>query len=222
LALLTLARQDAYIATLPYSRVLTLAFVLALITGCAQQNTSLLPNQRDLANGQLPFDHTPDGSGIPAIADLTHYMVPVGTTIVIRLQSPISSVNARAGDLFEGVLDQPIFLRDRRVLPSGIVVRGRVLIAKAGEMQKPGYLRLTLSSILLGNKTFDVYTSSLFAKAGSHLLDEMEGNHQSSTTLTEIAAVPSRNDSRNAQADVKFSTAHRLIFRLVRPLSLPG
>jgi hypothetical protein len=214
-----LARQDILIAPLQYSRVLVLC-LLALITGCTQQKSSVSSNPSGTSGWQLPFDRTPEGVGVPATAELTPE-VPVGTAIVIRLQSPLSSVSAHSGDPFQALLDQPILLDNRTVLPSGIVVRGRVLAAKPGELQEPGYLRLTLSSILVDNRTLDVHTSSLFAKAGLHRLDETAANHPSHVILADVAASNS-NESNHAQRDVKFSTVRRLTFRLVRPLSLPS
>jgi hypothetical protein len=220
LAILIWARQDILIAALQNSRVLVLC-LLALITGCTQQKSGLSSNQSGSTGSQLPFDRTPDGTGFPATAELTHPTVPAGTAIVIRLQSPISSVSAHSGDFFQAVLDQPILLDNHAVLPSGIVVRGRVLVAKPGEPQDPGYVRLTLSSLLVDNKTLDVHTSSLFAKASLHPLDETGANHPSHLALTDVAA-SSVNHSNHAQGDVKFSTVRRLTFRLVRPLSLPS
>jgi hypothetical protein len=214
-----LARQDILIAPLPYSRMLVLC-LLALITGCTQQKGSVSSNLSGAPGWQLPFDRTPDGTGAAATAELTP-AVPVGTAIVIRLQSPLSSLSAHSGDVFQAMLDQPILLNNHTVLPSGIVVQGRVLAAKPGELQEPGYLRLTLLSILVNNRTLTVHTSSLFAKAGLHRLDETGANHPSHVILADVAA-SSSNDSNHAQKDVKFSTVRRLTFRLVRPLSLPG
>lgn len=220
MAILSLARQDILIAALQYSRVLVLC-LLSLITGCRQQKSGLSADQTGIPSSQLPFDRTPDGAGVPATAELTHPTVPAGTAIVIRLQSPISSVSAHSGDFFQAVLDQPILFDNHIVLPSGIVVRGRVLVAKPGEPNDPGYVRLTLTSILVDNKTLDVHTSSLFAKASIRPLDETGANHPSHATLTDVAA-SSVNHSNHAQGDVKFSTVRRLTFRLVRPLSLPS
>jgi hypothetical protein len=218
LPLLTLARQDIYISWLQHSRVLGLCLPLVLAIGCAQQKVGLLPIED--ASRQLPFDRIPDGEGVRATAALAPGTVPAGTSLVIRLQSPISSVGAHAGDLFQGVLDQPVLLKDRTLLPIGTSVRGKVLAVKPGGLEEPGYLRLTLASILLDDKTLDLHTSSLFAKAGSHPRSRPGIEDASSATLTDVAA-PEKTVSGYPQTDVKFSTARRLTFRLVRPLALP-
>jgi hypothetical protein len=195
-----------------------LCLLLALSIGCAQQKADLLPTEN--VSKQLPFDRTPDGSGVPATAALAPGTVPAGTALVIRLQSPISSVNAHSGDLFQGVLTQPVLLNDRTFLPIGAVVRGKVLAAKPGGPNDPGYLRLTLSSISVDDKTLNLHTSGLFAKPGLHPRTQPGIENASSATLTDIAAAPG-TVSGYPQTDVKFSTARRLTFRLVRPLALP-
>ena len=201
-----------------------LLFCLALIFmgGCARQAGSLSPNDNAASAGQLPFDRTPENSGPPATADLAHPLIPAGTAIVIRLQSPISSVKAHAGESFEAVLDEPVLFANRTALASGTMVRGTVLAAKRGEQQEAGYLRLTLSSILLDNKTLDIHTSSLFAKGSVPGTGKTGAQNHSSVILEDVASRSNPEDGGHAQRDVKFSTARRLTFRLLKPLPLPN
>jgi hypothetical protein len=204
-----------------YSGVLLLCLVLALIAGCAQHAADLPSDENRGSTRPLPFDRTPESTGRSATAELAHPTIPAGTPIVIRLQSPVSSANVRAGDIFQGVLDEPVLLANRTVLATGTVVRGSVLAAKSSEPQEPGYLRLTLSSILLENTTLDVHTSSLFAKGSLPLPDKTGMEKQSRPALRGVATAPGAADSSHAQGDAKFSTARRLTFRLLKPLPLP-
>lgn len=188
--------------------------------GCAQQVGSLSPN--DNASGrQLPFDRTPDNSGPPATADLAHSAISVGTAIVIRLPSPISSANAHAGDVFQGVLDEPILVANRTALANGAVVRGIVLAAKPGGPQEAGYLRLTLSSILVDNKPLDIHTSSVFAKGSLPGARKTGDQNRLPRVLENVSSLPSLKDAY-AQRDVKFSTARRLTFHLLKSVPLPN
>ena len=195
--------------------------MLALIAGCAQQAGQLSPNENGGSTRQLPFDRTPESTGRSATAELARPTIPAGTPIVIRLQSSISSANLRAGDTFQGVLDEPVSLANRTALTTGTVVRGSVLAAKSSEPQEPGYLRLTLSSILLDNTTLDLHTSSLFAKGSLPPPENTGTEKQSRLALRGVATAPGATDSSHAQGDVKFSTVRRLTFRLLKPLPLP-
>jgi hypothetical protein len=153
--------------------LLTLALSLAL--GCGKQTG--VPSDDSAAAStaddpqKLPFDRearsagiSPSQSLVPVVAKL-----PAGTPITIRLESAVSSASARAGDRFQGVLDQPIVIEGQTVAPRGAAVTGRVLAAKSsGRLHDPGYLRIALASLDLGGKHVVIETSSIFVKGGSH------------------------------------------------------
>jgi hypothetical protein len=149
----------------------------------------------------LPFDSSAHNDGISPTQAFASTSIPAGTAIVIRLQSPLSSVQARLGDTFQGVLEEPIMVQGQTLAPSGTGITGKVLAAKVSGPREPGYLRLTLSSIVLNGKPVEMHTSSVFSKGGrrEHLL--------SGTTATN---------------DTQFSTARRLTFRLLQPLPPQG
>jgi hypothetical protein len=153
--------------------LLTLALGLAL--GCEKQTG--VPGDDPAASSAAddpqkpPFDREAQSAGnstspslVPAVAKL-----PAGTPITIRLESAVSSASARAGDRFQGVLDEPIVIEGRTVARRGAAVTGRVLAAKSsGHLHDPGYLRIALVSVEVGGKPVGIETSSIFAKAGSH------------------------------------------------------
>jgi hypothetical protein len=219
---LTFDREDISIKILRCSGVLLLYVALILMVGCGQQMGSLSPNNNATSARPLPFDRTPDNAGPPATADLAHPALPAGTAIVIRLESPISSDSAHFGDVFVGALDESVAFATRIVLPTGSVVRGRILAAKPGETQEAGYLRLTLSSILLDNKILDIHTSSLFAKGSLPEGVKARAQNRTHPILEDVASPANLEDGSHAQRDVKFSTARRLTFRLLKPLPLPN
>jgi len=191
---------------------------LILAGGCAQEPLSVSSSDNAASGRELPFDRVPDKTGPPAIADLPDLAIPSGTVIDIRLQLPISSATAHAGESFQAVLDEPVLLANRTVLPSGTVVNGRILAAKPGDPQEAGYLRLTLSSIGVDNRALSIHTSSLFAKGSLPGIGKAAAPNHSQPILEDVASQPD-NEIR-AQSDVKFSTDRRLTFRLLTPVPL--
>src|SRR5207244_1500317 len=94
---------------------------------------------------QMPFDRLADKKGVSPTASLLPASIPAGTPIAIRLQSPVSSASSQSGDSFEAALDEPVVINGQAVAPRGATVTGKVVEAKAsGNLQDPGYLRLTL------------------------------------------------------------------------------
>ena len=219
---LTFDLEDISIKIWRCSGVWLLHVAVMLMVGCVQQTGSLSPSDNAASVPPLPFDRTPDNAGPPATADLAHPAIPAGTAIVIRLESPIASDNAHVGDSFLGTLEEPVVFATRTVLPTGSVVRGRILAAKPAESEEAGYLRLTLSSVLLGNKTLDVHTSSLFAKGSLPDGVKARAQNRSHPILEDVTSPANLEVGSHAQRDVKFSTARRLTFRLLKPLPLPN
>jgi|HubBroStandDraft_4_1064222.scaffolds.fasta_scaffold148008_1 hypothetical protein len=178
---------------------LLLGLALTLFLACSRQ-PGLLSSPQSTQTSPLPFDNPSHSDGISPTQAFASTSIPAGTEIVIRLQSSLSSAESQAGDQFQAVLDGPILVQGQTLVPIGAAITGRVLVAKASGPRERGYMRLTLSSLVLGDKAVDVHTSSLFSKGG-----------------------PSRITKGSAAAnDVQFSTGHRLTFRLIQPLPLPG
>jgi hypothetical protein len=139
----------------------------------------------------------------------------------------LSSADVRTGDSFAAVLDQPIVLAGKTVLPGGSPVVGTVLAAQAFEpSQDSGYLRLTLASITVNGKRLLLQTSSIFAKGPSSTQPKARVATPSSNGKVLVPAKET-DFGPDAQAnyavknrDVRFSTGHRFTFRLTEPLHL--
>jgi hypothetical protein len=170
---------------------------LLLLSACSGRPGSLPPQ----GNAQNPpFNNSSHSDGVSPTQAFASSSIPAGTAIVVRLQSPLSSAKARLGDQFQAVLDEPIIIQGQTLAPSGTEIMGRVLAAKFSGPHEPGYLRLTVSSMVLNGKAVEVHTSSVFAKGGSR---EPAG---SGSTVN----------------DVQFSTGRRLTFHLIQPLPVQG
>jgi hypothetical protein len=176
-----------------------LALLLALVfmAGCSQQ-PDVLASIHAGGDRQLPFDRVASKNGLSPTAKFDPKQIPLGTPIVVRLASALSSLQARPGDSFEAVLVEPIVVEGHTLAPAGSAVTGKVIVAKpAGLNDGPGYLRLTLSAIAIDGARISVETSSLFAKGRAIMNSE-----------------PNREP-----ADAKFSTSRPLTFRFEQVVS---
>jgi hypothetical protein len=212
LRLITKRGQDAAMKRWRLSAALGVAWLtLAWVTGCSRQLA--VPGSKATANsGQLPFDRVSDNGGLSPTTGFASDGIPAGIAITIRLQMALSSADARAGDTFQAVLDEPLVVAGKTMVPRGTLVTGNVVAARAfGSLNEPGYLRLTLASMMENGNSVALQTSSVFAKGGSYgkgsaaepAMDSMDG--------TGISI-------HSGEGDVRFSTGRRLTFRLAQPL----
>ena len=184
---------------------------LLLVPACSPQPGLLLPADNPQTK-PLPFDSSSRADGISPTQAFASISIPAGAVIAIRLQSSLSSAESHAGDPFQAVLEEPIVVQGQTLAPSGTVITGKVLVAKASERREPGYLRLTLSSAVLNGKAVDLHTSSVFSKGGTREYSR----RASGTVLQHDSGVPVGSN------DVQFSTGRRLTFHLIQPLPLQG
>ena len=95
--------------------------------------------------------------------------IPAGTMITVRLQQSLSSASSRPGERFDAVIDQPVAVGNRILLPVGTVVSGHVTVARrSGRLRHPGELGLALDSVSLGQRQFPLTTASVVARGRSH------------------------------------------------------
>lgn len=189
----------------------------------------------------LPFNASDDKSeGISPTESLIPppHRVPVGTPIIVRLQSGVSSGSAHPGDNFTAVLDEPIIVGSQTLVPRGARVIGKVVAAKpAGELQDPGYLRLALASISVNGKSFPLQSSSISVKGKSH----EKHNWESMPGAAPGVSIGSIGDGKGAllgttagaagatgfgyaprKKNVGFGAERRLTFRLTGALDVKG
>lgn len=89
-------------------------------------------------------------------------VVPVGTVLTVRTETALSSKNSQTGQTFMATLAQPISVGGRPALPAGSSVSGKVVTAKAkGKFKGEGQLDLALTSISVGNHTYQIQTDVL-------------------------------------------------------------
>jgi|GEM_PF-3389611 hypothetical protein len=162
--------------------------------------------------------------------------IPAGTALMVRLLEPLSSANARAGQVFEGTVDEDVVLDGQLLMERGTRVRGQVVESAARRPGRtPGYLRLTLTEVAIEGKARPVRTYSDFFK-GAGAVRRSVANAFPGERLVAETAVLSRDGAAGAEegkapevlaapkpADVQLSVDRRLTFHLLEPISLfPG
>jgi hypothetical protein len=91
--------------------------------------------------------------------------LPAGTLISVRLKTAISVEDPDASDAFDAVVVEPVIIEGDTLIPSGILVSGRVESARTSQVKRNrGYVRLKLASVHIGSLDVPVQTASLFAR----------------------------------------------------------
>ncbi len=116
--------------------------------------------------------------------------LPSGSLLNIRLKAPISAGESSA---FEGVVEDAVIFRGKTVIPQGAEVSGRVESASLSTVQPDrGYVRLTLTSVHIGETNVAIQTASLFARQ--------------------------HNPGNPSNRKVRLDKGHPLTFRLTEPV----
>lgn len=188
--------------------------MLSMVCGCSHPPDTGADNSFNPTPQDLPFGRQPGSSGVsPSQSPISRATrLPEGTPLLIRLQSPLSSASAKAGDTFLATLDEPIMIDGQKVIAGGAIATGRVVEVKAaGGSLNPGYLRIVLVSLKVGEKKVSMETSSVFAKAPTR-----DGQNPATSKPPSRAATGSGDNK-----DVVFGTDHRLNFHLAQAVEVP-
>jgi len=161
----------------------------------ASHSTTL--DQRDTSSNPLPFNSS------------TYSVLPAGTLLTVRLESTLGSAKPDRGNTFLAVVEEPVTVDGRTVIPRDSEVKGRVESSRVSNTdRRMGYLRLTLDSIRVGDKQIPVSTSSLFARA---IIGDDDDSATPGSRTRPVAARP---------GTIRLQKGRRLTFRLTAPLDL--
>jgi hypothetical protein len=193
------------------NRMAVVLLMLSLFCACGRPPAD---NSSNSDSENLPFDRQPRSTGISPSQSLipSSTKLPEGTPIPVRLQSALSSASSHAGDTFYATVDEPVMIDGQTLVARGTTATGRVLEVKASASSQessiePGYLRIVLVSLNVGDRRVAILTSSIFAKAGSR----EERNRATSKA--------SRADA-NKNKDIEFGVDRYLDFRLAQTVDL--
>jgi hypothetical protein len=111
----------------------------------------------------------PSAEEAPAVRTVAEsFSVAAGTVLVVRLAADVSSDTAKAGNRFQGFLDQDLSSGGRLVAPAGAKVYGVVSAAEsASKMKGTASLSVTLTDIQVGGSIVSIKTQPLSVKGGS-------------------------------------------------------
>jgi hypothetical protein len=229
-------------------------FCLLLLTNCAK-NASEAPKNLNAAGqsqaGQ-PSGSTVVGENTPTLKTRPNVQeepssaattaaalaIPAGTSITVRLQDSLSSRFSVPGQRFDAVLDEPIMVDDRVVVPTGAPVTGYVTSARrSGRLRHPGELGVTLDSVSIGGRQLALATSNIVVRGGSHkkrnlawigggtgggaLIGALAAGGKGALIGSGIGAAAGTTTAFiSGKKDVGFTAEHRLRFRLNREVSL--
>lgn len=103
-------------------------------------------------------------------------LVPVGTTVRIRVNRPLASDKLKPGDHFDGTVANDVTAGGFVAIPRGAAVQGVVVDSKAsGAISGRGELSLQLTSIAMGGKVYPV-TSDIWERKGPDKTGQTVGN----------------------------------------------
>jgi hypothetical protein len=138
------------------------------------------------------------------LASLTETL-PAGETITVQLTDTVASNQDNPGDQFHGTLAEAILVNGKLAVPKGTQIKGKVVDARGSKsLKRAARLRLTLSSIQLGRKTYELHTTDV-ARYGRGGRTGVLQRHAAAVTSSRNITIPAE------------TTLH---FKLIEPLRL--
>ncbi|WP_216841218.1 hypothetical protein [Acidobacterium sp. S8] len=118
------------------------------------------PAAAPAAGQPAPTATAPAAEAAPPPPPPQPIVIPAGTTLSVRLGSPLSSKTSAAGEGFTGTLTNSITVGGVRAVPAGASVSGTVTDAKsAGKFKGAAALGVTLQSITVHGNNYPITTS---------------------------------------------------------------
>jgi hypothetical protein len=116
-----------------------------------------------------PKTSGPSADATPAVREVAEtFVVDAGALLVVRPATDINSETAKAGDRFQGFLDQDLSSGGRLVAPAGAKVYGVVSAANAAsKMGGTASLTVTLTDMQVGSQVLPIKTQPLSVKGGT-------------------------------------------------------
>ena len=104
----------------------------------------------------------------PVRAVIEHVEAPVGTVLVVRLATEVSSATAQIGNRFQGFLDHDVAANGRMLAPQGTKVYGTVSAVDSGsKMKGQPTLSVTLTDIQVGGRVRPITTQPVSVSGGT-------------------------------------------------------
>lgn len=136
--------------------------------------------------------------------------VPKGTAIRATVAQTLTSDQNHTGDTFAGVLSESIQVDGKTVLPKGAHIKGRVVEVRKHE------LKVTLASVVVRGKSFDLATNSVRPADKEQL--------KLNAAATEAADDGNQDKAANQKQkkdNGTLSAKTHLMFKLAKPVTVP-
>jgi len=92
--------------------------------------------------------------------------VPEGTVLHVRLNETLSSKSSTAGQGFSAVVEEPVMIGGKAIIPKGADASGTVVDAKPlGKFKGGARLQIRLESVSFGGSSYTIDTSSVARSA---------------------------------------------------------
>jgi hypothetical protein len=93
--------------------------------------------------------------------------IPAGTPVAVTVNSALSSKTAQVGQSWSGTVAEAVYHNGREVIPAGSHVSGVVAVAQPAERGDRAKLQLSLRSISVNGRSYNVRGASEAVVAGS-------------------------------------------------------
>lgn len=146
-------------------------------------------------------------------------VIPMGTTLTVRLSQAISSQTTQLGDVIEARVAFARGANGERVVPPGVRVEGRCVAVRPGEGDgRAGYLRLTLSGLWDDDGHFFPLETTTYSVSGNWVMSpevgkagEGRGAENSSSFAQGLYSAPGNSN------EAFVSSTEEMTFVLSRP-----
>jgi hypothetical protein len=160
------------------------------------------------------------------------------TELEVRLISALSSKTSKDGETFSASLDKAIEVNGKTIIPKGADVTGTVTKAvPSGRLKQRAELWVTLTSVTVGGKSYDIATSTTGHKEGSKATRDiifigggagggaaiggLAGGGKGAAIGAAIGAGAGTAAAMlTGQKDINFPAETQLRFRLTNPLEI--
>ncbi len=130
-------------------------------SGTGPQSATVTPASPGSPSNAASLASRPNASATQGTTPTTA-VLPAGTTLNVRLDSPVSTKSAQPGQEFNATLSRAITRNGQVVVPSGTPVSGRIVqAAQAGRFKGGASLSLRLSSMTVRGTPYRIATSSI-------------------------------------------------------------
>lgn len=208
------------------------AALLLVLGGCAKSATD------DSSKGESDSKDSSGGLLSKVLETSKPVTVPDGTVLHVTVDETISSKSSHAGESFAASVSQPVIVDGKTVIPRGARAVGRVVdVKESGRLKGVAQLAVTLTSLEVGGKSYDIETSTFSSAgknhnkrnlgfigggaAGGALIGGLAGGGKGALIGSAVGAgAGTAGAAATGKKDIAIPAETPLSFRLMRPVTV--